>query len=114
MPTDCIFCKIIAGTIPCDKVYEDEHVIAFRDIHPKAPTHLLVVPRKHVTSVSDLAVTDLYLMEKIFAAIQKVATTTGVSATGYRTIINNGREAGQEVFHLHVHILGGRRLGSMG
>ena len=114
MDNNCIFCKIIAGKIPCDKVYEDEHAIAFKDIKPVAPVHILIVPKKHVASLNDLTTVDLKMMPHLFHVVQQVATQTGVATTGYRTIINTGRESGQEVFHLHVHIIGGKRCGAMG
>ena len=103
---DCIFCKIIAGEIPCTKVYEDETVFAFRDINPQAPVHILVIPKKHVASLSDID--DLSIMQDLTDAIQQITKEKNI--TSYRTIINTGSEAGQTVFHLHLHILAGRPL----
>ncbi len=103
---DCLFCRIIAGEIPAAKVYEDEHAIAFRDIDPKAPVHVLVVPRSHVDSIADLPDT---LAGPMLRAIQAVAAREGV-AEGFRVVTNHGPEAGQSVFHLHFHLLGGRRM----
>lgn len=106
---DCIFCKIAAGTIPSDKVHEDEQVIVFKDIYPKAPVHLLMVPRQHVESLDQLTAAHDDLVTHILRTLPKVARKAGLT-DGYRTIINTGRGGGQEVFHLHVHILGGGRL----
>ncbi|MCF6192059.1 MAG: histidine triad nucleotide-binding protein [Candidatus Hydrothermae bacterium] len=105
---DCIFCRIAAGEIPADKVYEDDRVVAFRDINPQAPTHVLLIPKKHVESVARLEDPELagYLMEKAAA----VARSLGLEDKGYRLVINHGPLAGQSVFHLHIHILGGRPL----
>lgn len=110
---DCIFCKIVAGKIPAEKIYEDTDCLVFKDINPKAPTHLLVIPKEHFASVNDIPASKMDIMGKLFAVVQKVTKKTGVDTTGYRTIINHGPSAGQEVFHLHLHIIGGRRLGPM-
>jgi histidine triad (HIT) family protein len=106
---DCLFCKIAAGDIPSDRVYEDDAVIAFRDIHPQAPTHVLVVPRRHVPDVDTLADDDAGLLSALFAAVRRVAELEGL-AKGYRVVTNVGAESGQSVFHLHLHLLGGRRM----
>ena len=106
---DCIFCKIAGGTIPSDLVYEDELVIVFRDIYPKAPVHLLMVPRQHVESLNDLTPAHDGLMAHMLRTLPEVARRAGL-IDGYRTIINTGRGGGQEVPHLHMHILGGGRL----
>ena len=106
---DCIFCKIAAGKIPSDKVHEDEQVIVFKDIYPKAPVHLLMVPREHVDSLDQLTPAHDRLMTHMLRTLPVVARKAGLT-DGYRTIINTGRGGGQEVFHLHVHILGGGRL----
>ena len=111
MAHDCIFCKIIAGEIPSSKVYEDEHVLAFRDINPVAPVHVLVIPKQHVASVADLRPDQNPLLGHLFAAVQKVAAETGVAESGYRVVTNAGKDAGQVVFHLHLHVLGGQPLG---
>ncbi len=108
---DCIFCKIIAGEIPCTKVYEDEHVLAFKDIHPAAPVHVLVVPKTHVESIHALTSETLPLVAHAHAAIREVAEITGIAQDGYRVIANCGAGAGQTVPHLHYHVLGGMLLG---
>ncbi|HEY0153965.1 MAG TPA: histidine triad nucleotide-binding protein [Longimicrobium sp.] len=108
--TDCIFCKIAAGEIPSKLVYQGEHVVAFPDIHPAAPVHVLVVPRKHVQSVAHLADTDLELAGHLLLAARTVAEQAGVAESGYRVVINIGNEGGQTVPHLHLHVIGGRQL----
>jgi histidine triad (HIT) family protein len=103
----CLFCRIAAGEIPSDRVYEDDEVIAFRDVAPQAPTHVLVIPRRHVPSVHELTADDAALLASCFAAIRRVADAERL-ANGYRVVTNVGRDAGQSVFHLHFHVLGGR------
>ena len=110
--TDCIFCKILDGGIPADIVYEDEHCLAVRDINPKAPVHLLVIPRKHVESLDGLGEEDRDLVSHMVLTIPRIARQQGLSE-GYRTIANTGKGGGQEVFHLHFHILGGGELHPM-
>lgn len=110
--TDCIFCKIQQGEIPAEIVYEDEHCLAFRDIQPKAPIHLLVIPRKHVVNLDDLDDSDRGLISHMMLTIPKIARQQGLTE-GYRTVTNNGKGGGQEVFHLHFHILGGGALHSL-
>ncbi len=107
---DCIFCKIVSGEIPTEKIYEDDEVVAFRDIHPKAPTHVLLIPRRHIEKLSDLQPEDAELAGRLLLAVKKVAAVAGVDQNGFRVIVNNGRFAGQEVFHLHFHILGGKPM----
>ncbi len=107
----CVFCKIIAGEIPCTKVMETEEVLAFRDINPVAPVHVLVVPKKHVGSLQLLDAESLPLVGTLHEAIQAVAINEGVARTGYRVICNSGPDAGQTVPHLHYHLIGGRPLG---
>ncbi|MBD0321318.1 MAG: histidine triad nucleotide-binding protein [Gemmatimonadetes bacterium] len=107
---DCIFCKIAAGEIPSKLVYEDDAVVAFPDIHPAAPVHLLVVPRKHVQSVAHLADSDGELAGRLMLVARTVAEQAGIAQTGYRVVINVGDEGGQTVPHLHVHVIGGRQL----
>lgn len=111
MAHDCIFCKIVSGEIPATKVYEDEHVVAFRDINPVASVHIQVIPKKHVASANDLAPDDHELLGHLFAGIQQVAKLAEVAETGYRVVTNVGKDAGQVVFHLHFHVLGGQSLG---
>lgn len=107
--TDCLFCKIIAGEIPGDKVYEDEHIVAFRDKFPKASVHLLVVPRKHVESLNGLSADDGELVAHLTLKLSTIAQQAGLT-DGFRTIVNTGVGGGQEIFHLHYHILGGQKL----
>ncbi len=103
--SNCIFCKIIAGDIPSAQVYSDEHCIAFKDIHPKAKVHLLVVPRRHIDSLAHLESSDAALMGHMTVSLQHIAQQNGLP-NGFRTVINTGREGGQEVGHLHFHIMG--------
>jgi len=111
--SDCIFCKIIAGQIPCKKVYEDEDIFAFHDINPAAPVHFMVVPKRHVSSLYEADASHEAVLGKILAKAGELARAQGAS-DGFRTIINTGRVGGQEVYHLHVHIIGGPdRLGPM-
>ena len=105
---DCLFCRIVAGEIPSDRVHEDEEVIVFRDINPAAPTHVLAIPRRHIASADNLTDGDGELLVALFAALRRVATDAGLR--GYRIVTNVGEEAGQSVFHLHLHLLGGRPL----
>ena len=106
---DCIFCKIIAGDIPSTKVYEDELVYAFRDINPQAPTHILVIPKAHLSSVNDVTAENSAVVAHIFEVIPQIAAAEGL-AGGYRVVSNCGADAGQTVHHLHFHILGGKAL----
>jgi histidine triad (HIT) family protein len=106
----CLFCGIVAGEIPSDRVFEDDEVICFRDVNPVAPTHVLVIPRRHVASAGELGTADGELLGRLFAAAATVAQQEGVAEKGYRLVTNVGREAGQSVEHLHLHLLGGRRL----
>lgn len=110
MAENCIFCRIIAGEIPATLVYEDETVVAFRDIHPQAPVHVLVVPRTHVESISELDESRTDLAGRTMLAVGKVAAAVGGLEQGFRVIVNNGPAAGQTVPHLHLHILGGRQF----
>jgi histidine triad (HIT) family protein len=106
---ECLFCRIVAGEIPSDRVYEDDDVVAFRDIAPRAPTHVLVVPRRHVADAHGLTEEDGPLLSALFGAVRRVADDAGL-ARGYRVVTNVGPESGQTVFHLHVHVLGGRPM----
>ena len=108
---DCIFCKIVKGEIPSEKVYEDEEVIAFKDINPAAPIHILVIPKKHITTLLDVTEEDSYLISKIFVAINKIAKQIGIEENGFRIIANCGKDSGQEVMHIHFHLLAGRKMG---
>jgi histidine triad (HIT) family protein len=106
---ECLFCRIVAGEVPSDRVYEDGDVIAFRDIAPRAPTHVLVVPRRHVADAHALTDEDGPLLAALFAAVRRVADEARL-ARGYRVVTNIGPESGQTVFHLHLHLLGGRPM----
>ncbi len=108
---DCIFCKIIKGEIPSDKVYEDDEILAFKDIQPAAPIHVLVIPKKHITNLMEISETDSELMGKIVVAMQKIAKQLGIDEKGFRIISNCGPDSGQEVMHLHFHLLAGRTMG---
>ena len=111
---DCIFCRIISGDIPSDILYQDEQVVAFRDINPKAPVHLLLVPRKHIESVAELSEDEASIMGHLVAVANRLAREAGISDKGYRLVVNSGPEGGQEVPHLHLHLLGGRQMGILG
>ncbi len=108
--SDCLFCKMIAGEIPTDVVYQDEHVFAFRDINPQAPLHVLIVPRIHIATLNDLQPDHNQLVGHLFVAAKKIATDEGVADSGYRTVINCNAEAGQSVYHIHLHLLAGRQM----
>lgn len=105
---DCLFCRIAAGEIPSDRVFEDESVIVFRDINPRAPTHVLAIPRRHIESAADLTDADGDLLAALFSALRQVSGELGLKA--YRIVSNVGAESGQSVFHLHFHLLGGRPM----
>jgi histidine triad (HIT) family protein len=107
---DCVFCKIIAGEIPTDILYRDDNVIAFRDIHPMAPTHLLIIPVKHIPSLVELSESELPLMGDMAKVANQLAKEEGIAENGYRLVINCGKQGGQLVPHLHMHLLGGRQL----
>ena len=106
---DCLFCKIIAGDIPSNKVYEDDQILAFRDIAPQAPTHILVIPKSHIGSVAEVTAENANVVAHIFTVIPQIAEKEGLSG-GYRVVSNCGADAGQTVHHLHFHILGGKTL----
>ena len=108
--SECLFCKIVARTIPAALVYEDDMVVAFDDINPQAPTHTLVIPRKHVASIAELQDSDVGLLGRLMLAGNKIATQKGIADAGYRFVVNTGVHGGQSVFHLHLHVLGGRHL----
>ena len=108
--SDCIFCKIINGEIPCSMVYQDEKVLAFRDINPLAPVHVLVVPKQHIESAQALDESTSQIAAHIFSKIPDIAKELGIAESGYRVITNIGKDGGQAVPHLHFHILGGRKL----
>ncbi len=106
----CIFCKIVKGELPADFVYQDDEVAVFKDINPVAPVHLLVVPKKHIPSLQDAVEEDQMLLGKLLLTAKKVALEQGIAGSGYRLSLNNGRDAGQAVDHLHIHLLAGRKL----
>ena len=106
--TECLFCKMVAGVIKPDTVYEDDALLAFRDINPQAPTHILIIPKIHVATLNDLH--DPLLAGQLLQTAAKIAKQEGLAEQGYRTVINCNRHAGQEVFHLHLHVLGGRQM----
>lgn len=111
---DCIFCKIIAGTIPAQKLYEDDELLAFEDINPVGPVHFLVIPKEHISVLDDVEQRHAPLLGRMLFVATRVAKEKGVGAAGYRQIINCRESAGQVVFHLHAHIIGGRPLGPLG
>jgi histidine triad (HIT) family protein len=115
MEKECVFCNILAGNIPADILYQDDRVFVLRDINPKAPTHLLVIPREHIPTVADLTDEQRDLAAHLIYVANELARKEGVAESGYRLILNCGRGGGQEVFHLHLHLLGGRQMtGTMG
>lgn len=109
--SDCIFCKIVAKQIPSHIVYEDENILAFKDIYPVAPVHILVIPKKHIFNINDITEQDEGMIGKIFVVIKKLAVEMGVASSGFRVVTNSGSDGGQEVDHLHFHLLGGKNLG---
>lgn len=114
MSTDCLFCKIANGDIPAETVYEDELVIAFRDINPQAPVHMLVVPRKHISTLNELESDDKSLVGHMVVTAQQLAKDNGIDEAGFRLVMNCNAEGGQTVFHIHLHLLGGRQLTRLG
>ena len=108
--TDCLFCKIRDGEIQGDIVFEDDDVLAFNDVNPQAPLHVLIIPRKHIATVNDITADDHLLMGKLFSAAKEIAQQHGVKDDGYRLVINCNRKAGQTVFHIHMHLLAGRSM----
>lgn len=111
MSDDCLFCKIVAGDIPSDVVLDRGGIIAFRDINPAAPTHILIIPKDHLVDVASLSKEHDGLLGEIFTAARELARSESIADSGYRIVTNAGRDAGQSVFHLHFHLLGGRRMG---
>lgn len=109
---DCLFCKIVKGEIPSEKVYEDEDVLCFKDINPIAPIHILVIPKKHIANLLEVKKEDGKVIAKIYETINKIAIDLGFEKDGFRVITNCGKDAGQEVMHLHFHILAGKKLGT--
>ena len=109
--TECLFCRMVAGEIQPDVVYEDDEIMAFRDVNPQAPTHVLVIPKRHIGTTNDLQPDDAELVGRMVLVAGKVAGDDGVDERGYRVLLNCNREAGQAVFHIHLHVLGGRPMG---
>ena len=107
---DCLFCKMVSGEIKADVVYEDDQVLAFRDINPQAPVHVLVIPKKHISTLNELGPRDDRLAGQLLLAAGKVAQLEGIAEQGYRTLVNCNEYGGQLVFHIHLHLLGGRRM----
>lgn len=108
--SDCLFCKMIAGEIPTDVVYQDDDVFAFRDINPQAPLHVLIIPKNHIATINDLQTDHTQLIGKLFLAAKIIAQDEGVSEPGYRTVMNCNAGAGQSVYHIHLHLLAGRQM----
>lgn len=108
--SDCLFCRIVSGDVPADIVYESDEAIAFRDINPQAPTHVLVIPRKHIATINDLEEGDAGLVGSLYLAAKAIAAAEGIADSGYRAVMNCNEGAGQSVFHIHLHVLGGRAL----
>ena len=108
--TDCLFCKIRDGEIPADKVYENDDVLAFNDVNPQAPIHIIIIPRKHISTINDVEDGDEFIMGKLFSAAKNIAAQKGVSDDGYRLVVNCNEKAGQTVFHIHMHLLAGRAM----
>jgi histidine triad (HIT) family protein len=107
---DCLFCRIVAGDVPADHVHETARVLAFRDINPQAPTHVLVIPKDHYPDLAALAATDAGLLAEVAAVADQIAQAEGLAGRGYRVVFNTGPESGQTVFHVHAHVLGGRPM----
>ena len=109
--SDCLFCKMVAGEIKPDVVYEDDAVMAFRDVNPQAPLHVLVIPRAHIATTNDLTAENVDIVGKLYLAAKQIAADEGVAEPGYRMVMNCNPGAGQSVYHIHLHLLGGRSLG---
>ena len=108
---NCLFCKILSGDIPAELVYESETAVAFRDINPQAPTHVLVIPRKHISTINDIEADDEAIIGSLYTAAREIAAQEGIAEDGYRAVMNCNEGAGQTVFHIHLHVVGGRQLG---
>ncbi len=112
-PNPCLFCRISEKSLPADVVWEDDDIVVFKDIHPKAPIHLLIIPKKHIKSLADADDNDEAILGKLLLTVKNMAAKLGIEASGYRTIINTRSHGGQEIDHLHIHLLGGEPLGPM-
>jgi len=108
--SDCLFCKMVRREIAPEVVYENDDVLAFHDVNPQAPTHILVIPKKHISSINELGSDDAALIGKMYLAAQTIAAEVGIATGGYRTLVNCGSDGGQTVFHIHMHLLGGRQM----
>jgi len=109
--SDCIFCKIVDGQIPAQKVFENDYVVAFKDLNPVAPVHVLVIPKKHIATINAIEPGDAELIGQMYLAAKQIAGENGLSDRGYRTVMNCNEDAGQTVFHIHLHLLGGQSMG---
>jgi len=107
---ECLFCKIVNDKIPCEIVFKNEHVLAFRDMNPQAPTHILVIPRKHIPTINELETEDAVLVGEILLTARNLAKVENIDQNGFRTVFNCNKDGGQTVFHIHLHLLGGRRF----
>ncbi len=114
MKPDCLFCKIAARQLPSEIVYEDDSVLAFNDISPQAPTHVLIIPKRHIATVNDVAAADAGVFSTLVLCARSIATDLGIASAGYRLLFNCNAEGGQTVYHLHLHLLGGRQLKGLG
>ena len=108
---DCLFCKILSGEIPADIVYESDTAVAFRDINSMAPTHVLIIPRKHISTINDIEKDDELIIGSLYTAAREIAAQEGIAKEGYRAVMNCNESAGQSVFHIHLHVMGGRSMG---
>jgi histidine triad (HIT) family protein len=111
MDDNCIFCKIIKGEIPCNKAFENEDLLAFYDINPQAPVHILIIPKKHIPTILDIKPEDYNLLGKMFTLASQLAGEADIAEPGFRTVFNCNKDAGQAVYHIHLHLLGGRKMG---
>jgi len=107
---NCLFCNIVNNTVPCDKLLENDSIIAFRDINPQAPTHILIIPKKHISTINDLDPADSILVGELFLKAKELAEMENINKSGFRTVFNCNGDGGQTVFHIHLHLLGGRQL----
>ncbi len=108
--SDCLFCGIAAGTVPADVIYQTDEVVAFRDLHPQAPLHALVIPRKHIATINDITPEDQTVIGEMYLAAAQIVGEAGLSESGFRTVMNCNRQGGQTVYHIHLHVLGGRQM----
>ena len=108
--SDCLFCKMVSGEIQPDVVHETDEVLAFRDINPQAPTHILIIPKRHISTINELEPGDATLIGNIYLAAKEIAAQEGIAESGYRTLFNCNKDGGQDVYHIHLHLLGGRRM----